>query len=161
MWCLRRNTVRHSLGPILARVCAAGLNVNVVDSQGRTALHEFPLAGVNAVKPYIENDDPDKDSIDTLYHSVLSTIINSGADIHVKDTSGRTPLHLVVIAREVVMVELLMEHGLMLFSSIVKAFGQAGLTAIGESHTALSFACGSTNRHRRNGSQWVMVWSTE
>jgi hypothetical protein len=46
----------YSIGPMVSMVCTAGVRVNAVDFQVRTALHELALDGVNAVKPYLDDN---------------------------------------------------------------------------------------------------------
>lgn len=65
-----------------------GIDVNTKDSEGKTAMS---LAGTNSRFAGVDRDKAEKVAIECI-----STLINLGADVNIRDNKGRTPLMYIV-----------------------------------------------------------------
>ncbi|WOG97652.1 hypothetical protein DCAR_0416993 [Daucus carota subsp. sativus] len=76
--------------PYMDRLLEEGLNIDLVDKDGLTALHQAIIGKKEAV---------------------ISHLLRKGANLHAKDLDGATPLHYAVQVGAVQTVKLLIKHG--------------------------------------------------
>lgn len=108
---LWQNEHRGSILPMVRMLITAGADVNRVDYQGRTILHELAMNGSRAVTPRLEFEDDITDQRpDSVYRRVLTMLLIGNADIDAQDDTGATPLHLAVSRGETVMIQMLLQN---------------------------------------------------
>ncbi|KAI5839674.1 ankyrin repeat-containing domain protein [Morchella snyderi] len=95
--------------PMIKIFCDSGADLDEKDDNRQTVLHYFAISGARNVTTLLGPDDFTTDGIAWIYEAVLQKHIDSGANINVQNTSGKTPLHLAAIDDEEMMVKILLK----------------------------------------------------